>query len=48
MIGKISFEDKDIVENAKAFLESVKKNHIKKAFIKSTMSPSVKIDIEKA
>ena len=47
MIGKISFEDKDIVENAKAFLESVKKNHIKKAFLKSTMSPSVKIDIEK-
>lgn len=47
MIGKISFEDKDIVENAKAFLESVKKNHIKKVFLKSTMSPSVKIDIEK-
>jgi large subunit ribosomal protein L1 len=47
MIGKISFSDNDIIDNAKLFLQSVGKSHIQKAFIKLTMSPSVKLDLEK-
>lgn len=47
MIGKVSFSDKDIIDNAKLFLQSVGKSHIQKAFIKLTMSPSVKLDLEK-
>jgi len=47
MIGKLSFDDKKLVENTKAFVNAVGKAHIFKAFIKSTMSPSMKIDLEK-
>ena len=47
MIGKISFEDKQLIENAEAFILSVNKLHIKGAYIKTTMSPSLKINIEK-
>lgn len=46
MIGKISMEEKKLVENAKKFIQSVKTSHIKKAFIKTTMSPSIMIDIK--
>jgi large subunit ribosomal protein L1 len=46
MIGKISLDTKALVENAEKFIHSVKTNHIKKAFIKSTMSPSLKLDID--
>lgn len=47
MIGKISLDDKAIAENAVSFITSVGKPHIFGVFIKSTMSPSVKLDIEK-
>lgn len=47
MIGKLSFETKALVENTKKFINAVGKSHIKKVVIKSTMSPSVKLDIEK-
>ncbi|MEO6508844.1 MAG: hypothetical protein ABIO02_02730 [Patescibacteria group bacterium] len=47
MIGKISFDEKQLVENAVAFMQAVGKVHIKGAFIKTTMSPSLKLDIEK-
>lgn len=47
MIGKISFETKALAENAIKFVNAVGKPHIKKVVIKSTMSPSVKLDIEK-
>jgi len=47
MIGKISFETKSLAENAEKFIVTVGKLHVKKAFIKSTMSPSLKLDIEK-
>lgn len=47
MIGKISFDDKQIIENLKVFIDSVKRNKIQKAFIKTTMSPSIEIDLEK-
>lgn len=45
MIGKISFEDKALVENASALLSSVGKSHIQSAFIKTTMSPSLPIEL---
>lgn len=45
MIGKASMEDKNLVENAQAFVEAVGTKHILKAFMKSTMSPSLKLDL---
>ncbi len=47
MIGKISFEEKNLVANAEKFIEAVGKAHIKSAFIKSTMSPAVKLEMSK-
>ena len=47
MIGKISFDEKQLVENIKVFIDSVQKNKIQKMFIKTTMSPSIEIDLEK-
>jgi large subunit ribosomal protein L1 len=47
MIGKISFEEKNLLANAEKFIEAVGKVHIKNAFIKTTMSPAVKLEIEK-
>ncbi len=48
MISKLSAEDKAIIENANKFLQSVGKIHVISAFIKSTMSPSIKLDLEKS
>jgi len=45
MIGKISHEDKAIAENTSAFVASVGKSHIQSVFIKTTMSPSIKLTI---
>lgn len=47
MLGKLSFEDKALEKNISDFINSVGKNRILGAFIKSTMSPSLKLDIEK-
>ena len=47
MIGKISFTDKELIENAKMLLDSVGKGKIQSAFIKTTMSPSLKLDVDK-
>jgi large subunit ribosomal protein L1 len=47
MIGKISFDDKALIENAIKLLSSVGKVHILKAYLKSTMSPSIRLDIER-
>ncbi len=46
LIGKISYKEQDIEENVRQYIASVGKVHIKKAFIKTTMSPSVRFDIE--
>ena len=43
MIGKLSHEEKALIENAEAFLKSVGPVHIQKAVIKSTMSPGIKV-----
>lgn len=46
LIGKISYKDEDIAENVMLYLKSVGKVHIKKAFIKTTMSPSLRLDVD--
>ena len=47
MIGKISFEEKNLLANGEKFIEAVGKIHIKNAFIKTTMSPAVKLEMSK-
>ncbi len=47
MVGKVSHEDKALVENIKAFIDVVGKPHILSAFVTSTMTPGVKIDLDK-
>jgi len=46
MIGKISQKDEELEENIKAFLKAVGLSHIKEAYLKTTISPSVKIEVE--
>lgn len=46
LIGKISYPEENIEENARLFILSVGKIHIKKLFLKTTMSPSLRLDIE--
>lgn len=46
-IGKLSFTEKKLVENIAAFINAVNKAKIETAYLKSTMSPSIKLDLEK-
>jgi len=45
MIGKVSNEEKNLIVNAEKFIQAVGTKHILKAYIKSTMSPSIKISL---
>lgn len=53
VIGKVSFSEKDLIENLKAIVEEllrvkpskVRGEYIRSIFLKSTMGPSVKIDV---
>lgn len=47
MIGRQSFEEKQLVENAIKLIEAIGLKHILKGYAKSTMGPSVKIDLQK-
>lgn len=47
MIGKLSHEEKALVENAQVLLKAVGASHIQKAVLKSTMSPAIKLEIDK-
>lgn len=47
IVGKISYSDADLSENMIAFIKSVGKTNILSAYAKTTMSPSIKIDLEK-
>ena len=44
-IGKVAMEDKDIKENLESVIAAVSERQILKAYLKSTMSPSVKLQI---
>jgi large subunit ribosomal protein L1 len=46
MIGKISYDDKEIIENIKSFIESIGRNNIIDIYITSSMSPSIKVNKE--
>lgn len=46
IIGKLSFDEKSLAENALSFLKGVGRVHIQAAYLKTTMSPSVRIDVE--
>lgn len=45
VVGKLSFEEKNLVENVGTFLKAVGNTKVKSATIKSTMSPGIKLDI---
>ncbi len=45
IIGKVSFENKELEENLAALLKSVGKDKIKSVFLKATMGPSIKIQV---
>lgn len=47
MVGKLSYDDAKLVENLKAFIEAVGKMHIFQAYLSSTMTPGIRIDLEK-
>lgn len=46
-VGKLSFKDEALVENITVFLNAVGKSKIESAYLKSSMSPAIKLDIEK-
>jgi len=43
--GKFSQKDSELIENANAILKAIDKKQIVRAFMKSTMSPSIKLQI---
>lgn len=45
ILGKVSFDDKKIVENFNALIKSIGKDKIRSVFIKATMGPSVEVGI---
>jgi len=45
LVGKVSFEDKKLVENVNAMLDAVGRGKIAKATLVSTMGPGVKISL---
>lgn len=45
VIGKVSFPNKDLEENLTALISAIGPTKIKSCFLKSTMSPSVKVQI---
>jgi len=47
VIGKASFKDEDLVENLNALLDTIGRTKIVSVFLKSTMSPSVKVEFQK-
>lgn len=46
MVGKISAPEKELEANVKAFIKGLPKNSVQAAFIKTTMSPSVRLNLQ--
>lgn len=44
MIGKLSMKEEELEENIKLFLKAVGLNHIKEAYLKATMTPSIRLE----
>lgn len=47
MVGKISFDQKKLIENIEVMLKSIGKQNLKSAYLKTTMSPAVQLDLDK-
>ncbi|MGB9882979.1 MAG: hypothetical protein ACPLRN_00460 [Microgenomates group bacterium] len=45
MVGKISMKEEELEANVAKFIDSVGKKHIIKAYIKATMTPSLKLQV---
>jgi large subunit ribosomal protein L1 len=45
-VGKLSLDEEKLVANGLAFLKSVGRKHIRTAFVKATMTPSLKLSLE--
>lgn len=45
-VGKLSLDEEKLIANALAFLKSVGRAHIRTAFVKATMTPSIKLSLE--
>lgn len=45
-IGKLSFKDDQLIDNVEAFLKAVKPENITSAYLKSTMSPAIRLLIK--
>lgn len=44
-VGKISFSEKELVDNISTFLKAISSSKIRSVFLKSTMSPSIRIEL---
>ncbi len=45
IIGKVSFQSKDLTENAQAILDEIPSRQVESAYLSSTMGPSVKLEV---
>lgn len=45
IVGKVSQKDEEIIENTETILSAIGKRQIQKAYLTSTMGPSVKIEV---
>ncbi|MGD8744548.1 MAG: hypothetical protein PVJ52_03075 [Candidatus Woesebacteria bacterium] len=45
VVGKVSQKEKELIENVEAIIKAVTKRQIKKAYLTSTMGPSIKLSI---
>jgi len=45
VVGKVSQKDKELEDNASTIINAIDKKQIMKAYLKSTMGPSIKIAI---
>lgn len=46
MVGKLKMKEEELEENIKAFLKAVGLNHIKEAYLKATMTPSIRLEFK--
>ncbi len=47
LVGKISIKPEELAENINAVINAVKKTKILSAYVKTTMSPALKLDLAK-
>lgn len=45
VVGKLSFDEKKLIENIKALISAIGRSKILSLYLKSTMSPSIKVEV---